>query len=80
MNWFDLLKNDRIFVKGKYAEVFADKTDIHCVECGLKTVYVEFGDGDYYAGPDYFCISCKNVFTLQNGGINESLEFEEIGH
>ena len=54
-----------------------EQTDLHCPECGQKTVYVEVGLGDYYQGPTYYCKECKNGFTMPWSNINETLKFIE---
>jgi DNA-directed RNA polymerase subunit RPC12/RpoP len=54
-----------------------EQTELHCPECGQKTVYVEVGDGDYYQGPTYYCKSCKNEFTMPSSGVRPNLKFIE---
>jgi predicted SprT family Zn-dependent metalloprotease len=41
-----------------------DKTEYYCYLCGKQPVYVEFGEGDYYVGPQYWCRSCDQKFTM----------------
>lgn len=62
-----------------YYGVHAEPVGFHCPKCGGKDVYVEFGDGDFYAGPDYICKSCKAVFNLPSGvSVDESIVFGEL--
>lgn len=59
-----------------YYGVYSDVTDYYCPKCGTKDVYVEFGDGDYYNGPDFICKSCKAVFCLPAGvSVDDSIIF-----
>lgn len=42
-----------------------DKADIYCPRCGHKEVWIEDGVGDYYCGPQFLCIACDSVWTMQ---------------
>ena len=35
-----------------------------CPHCGKSEVWVECSQGDYYEGPDFFCIACGTSFTM----------------
>lgn len=39
--------------------------DLLCPSCGNRYVWVEQGEGDYYQGPEYICVKCGEVFTIQ---------------
>jgi predicted RNA-binding Zn-ribbon protein involved in translation (DUF1610 family) len=43
------------------------KTEYFCPNCGKLEVWSEDGPGDYYAGEDYVCTSCKCFFNLPSG-------------
>ena len=59
-----------------YYGFHAEPTGLYCPKCGVKDVYVQFGDGDYYTGPDHVCKSCKAVFTMPTGpSIDDSIVF-----
>lgn len=48
-------------------------TELYCPNCGKRDVWVEDGDGDYYAGPDYGCKACNHCFNMPYGpSIDES--------
>ena len=48
---------------GSYT-VFYVLTEYFCYLCGKQPLYVEQGEGDYYLGPDYKCVSCNSNFTM----------------
>ena len=55
-----------------------EPTPLFCVECGGQPVWVEGGDGDYYQGPYYFCLSCLCTFTYPSGRpFDGNLEYEK---
>ena len=35
-----------------------EKTDSFCPVCGIRNVWVQDSDGDYYQGPEFMCASC----------------------
>lgn len=39
-------------------------SECYCVHCGKQPVIVETGDGDYYLGPTYRCLTCMGEFCL----------------
>ena len=41
-----------------------EKSDLYCPNCGKKEVWEEQGEGDYYLGPNYYCISCDTGHSL----------------
>jgi len=43
-----------------------EKTEYFCPYCGVQSVYVEDGDGDYYQGPLHQCsnVECCHAFSL----------------
>jgi len=41
-----------------------EKTDCFCINCGKRDVVKDIQDGDYYAGPMYYCKSCEFEFHL----------------
>lgn len=43
-----------------------EDTNYFCPNCGQKTVWHQYDEGDYYVGEDHICISCGKMFTLQN--------------
>lgn len=47
----------------KYEECW-EESDLYCPKCGLKSVYVECGAGDYYDGNKHICINCESTFYL----------------
>lgn len=51
------------------SEAYLEDTNIHCPSCGVKNVKVENTEGDYYVGPEYYCLSCRYSFTFQAGGV-----------
>ena len=53
-----------------------DKTDLFCPGCGTQAVYVAQGDGDYYAGPEYYCVGCGGQFTFQGISHGGTLGFD----
>lgn len=52
-------------------------TDLYCPNCGIKNVKVETGEGDYYQGPSYYCLSCVHSFTISGPGPCTNTTFEE---
>lgn len=40
------------------------KTDLFCPLCGNKEVWVYMGEGDYYQGSEYLCVSCSSSHYL----------------
>lgn len=44
-----------------------EKSDYFCPGCGAKNTYVCISGEDYYAGPQYLCLSCKCDFYLGSG-------------
>jgi transposase-like protein len=54
-----------------YQETWEDG-NMHCPGCGVKGVWEEQSDGDYYCGPSFMCPSCGAEFTMQYGGPNEN--------
>lgn len=64
--------------KNKNLEYIVEKDDaIFCPGCGVKEVYVEIGEGDYYEGPHHYCKNCNTSFTLPSCGVDENIEFKE---
>lgn len=41
-----------------------DLTKLFCPGCGARTVWVEWGDGDYYQGREHICASCALICFL----------------
>lgn len=41
-----------------------DKSEFYCPLCGKQEVWEEKGQGDYYCGSDYVCISCGSKSYL----------------
>lgn len=41
-----------------------DKSEYFCPHCGKNEVWEQQGDGDYYQGVTYLCISCGGIFHL----------------
>ena len=39
-------------------------TDIWCPKCGILSVWVSDGDGDYCDGPQHICTACAYSFYL----------------
>jgi predicted RNA-binding Zn-ribbon protein involved in translation (DUF1610 family) len=39
--------------------------ELFCPNCGLKKVWKEQGQGDYYQGPEHICAGCGNQFSIQ---------------
>lgn len=52
----------RVYANGETRNVSHDETwasdTTHCPNCGEKAVWVEGGAGDYYVGPEHFCLVC----------------------
>jgi hypothetical protein len=44
--------------------ITVEKTNLHCLNCGEKSVWIETGDGDHYEGPNHYCGTCTSVFTV----------------
>jgi hypothetical protein len=62
---------------GGYTELEA--TDYYCPNCGEKKVAVEKGEGDYYVGPEFYCLKCEVSFNLLGvGPINHLTKLEKI--
>ena len=63
----------------KYSSYYGvETTDYFCPKCGVKDVYRDIGEGDYYSGPDHICKSCKSVFHLPHGvSIDDRIIFRE---
>lgn len=40
------------------------RTPFYCCLCGCRPVDREYGEGDYYVGPDYWCRSCDEKYTM----------------
>jgi len=53
--------------RGDTGAEFKQDKETFCPNCGVQDVYIEMSEGDYYTGPDYFCISCKAEFNLPTG-------------
>jgi transposase-like protein len=49
-----------------------EQADIYCVNCGTKQVWVEEGEGDYYAGPRYLCTGCGVAWSYNGFSLAES--------
>lgn len=47
-----------------YAYRYHRDAQVYCPSCGQQTVWTEEGEGDYYAGPESVCTSCKSRFCL----------------
>ena len=41
------------------------KGEYHCPDCGVKGLWEEQGEGDYYVGASFCCHHCGSVFTMQ---------------
>jgi hypothetical protein len=62
-----LFQNERWWGFDINGNVLKDKisdSGFFCRECGEKGLLVADGDGDYYAGPSYYCDSCNSMFTM----------------
>lgn len=44
-----------------------NETEYYCPNCGEKSVFNEDGDGDYYLGVQFLCVSCDHTFYLPSG-------------
>ena len=55
-----------------------EDTELHCPACGMQNVKVEQGEGDYYTGPDHYCMNCKNVFSYSGYGLPKNVTFHEV--
>jgi transposase-like protein len=40
---------------------------MYCPNCADGCVWVERGEGDFYAGPQYLCTKCRHQFHLCDG-------------
>lgn len=49
-------------------ERICEVTKIYCPNCSDQNVFVEIREGDYYVGQTHFCLSCNEVFTIQQEG------------
>lgn len=47
-----------------YIEEF-EKCDLFCPNCGVRSVWQEQSQGDYYLGETFICISCDHDFSIQ---------------
>jgi transposase-like protein len=54
-----------------------DRTRLHCPQCGLTEVWVEFGEGDYYAGPSHLCVACGASFNLPGGCRTRTTDWQD---
>lgn len=52
------------------------KQDLFCPICGEKDVWREEGEGDYYQGGSYYCLSCSSRHYLDSSITLES-RFDE---
>lgn len=41
-----------------------EKTDLYCLNCGEKDLWVCNDGGDYYHGETHMCLSCEHSFSL----------------
>jgi hypothetical protein len=59
-----------------------EKCPLHCPNCGVQSVWEEQSEGDYYAGPEFICITCSHNFTIQgptpSNTVNETKKIEQI--
>jgi predicted RNA-binding Zn-ribbon protein involved in translation (DUF1610 family) len=62
------LSNGNFIESHRYEIELEKQDDLFCPNCGKKKVYREMDEGDYYQGPDYYCISCKCNFTMPSFG------------
>lgn len=71
------MKQIQVEIKYKLGHTYKfkyDETDSHCPNCGNKSVWVEHGEGDFYCGPTYLCISCNYAFYIP---IEKKAEYTE---
>lgn len=57
-----------------YARTYTHERGLHCPACGVQAVWIESGEGDYYAGPDHVCTACSHAFTLQSRGKDDQAQ------
>lgn len=60
-------------------EIEVNKVKYYCPGCGRRHCYVAKGEGDFYEGPEHYCITCGFTFTMPCGGksgFNYSLKIE----
>lgn len=60
--------NDETVIKD-HREAWDLAEGTFCVYCGKQPVFVEGGEGDYYVGPVFFCVSCLGEFTNPSGSL-----------
>lgn len=74
------------FKKNKYSHKYHerwDECDYHCPNCGKQMVWERQGDGDYYMGVDYLCLSCQHRFYLPVGTVdtlNDDSDRQRLKH
>jgi ribosomal protein L37AE/L43A len=68
--WIHRMGRESIRVPVTSVEQWTE-SEYHCPDCGASPVYVEPGEGDYYAGPTYICVACEAQFTLGSVYPNE---------
>ena len=65
------MSEKRLLVTHQYPEhhyqFWHKMTERFCPWCGVKGLWVEEGEGDYYAGPQYHCVACNSTAYLDGG-------------
>ena len=47
-----------------YNERWDYDEEMFCPNCGVKGIWFEWGEGDYYLGPTHICLACNAEFSL----------------
>ncbi len=64
---------------GSYYGNDLEESDIMCPNCTKDNVYNDIGDGDYYEGVTYYCLSCNFSFTMPSMGIEDNIQIFNNG-
>lgn len=63
VNYFRTARGQRIF-SHSYQEAWAPVPEMFCPNCGVKAVWHEQGEGDYYGGAGYLCAACSHSWLF----------------